>query len=129
MTLDKNFFVKQKFSKNELGKYKGAARRDLEIAKTNKDVEVIFHFTFMALIKLGIYLIAFQGYRIKSRPGHHEKIIETLSQLLHNEDVLIVGQKMRKDRNLDLYSAGIHYSASETATYVQFVSELIKNTK
>lgn len=52
MKFDRNFFVKQKFTEEELKKYKQSAKRDLGIAETNKEPEVIFHFAYMALIKM-----------------------------------------------------------------------------
>lgn len=124
MNLDKNFFIHQKFSTVDLEKYKRSAGRELEIAGTSKDPEVMFHFAFMALIKIGIYCLAKRGYRIKSRPGHHQKIIEYLSQALDSEEILVVGDKMRKDRNLDFYSADLVYSKEEANEYLKFVKDI-----
>ena len=126
MTLDKNFFMSQKFSRSDLEKYKKSAKRDLEIADNSKDSEVAFHFAFMALIKMGIYCLAKAGHRVKSRPGHHQKIIEYLSRSLDSQDVLIIGDKMRKDRNLDFYSADIAYSREETMEYLQFIKGIFR---
>ena len=97
MRLDRNFFITQKFTEDELKKYKQSAKRDLDIAKTSKDSEVTFHFSYMALVKIGIYCLAREGYRLKSRPGHHQKIIEYLSRHLNSENILMIGDKMRKD--------------------------------
>lgn len=126
MKLDKNFFMPQKFTPVDLEKYKKSAKRDLEIAGDSKDSEVIFHFTFMALIKMGIYCLAKTGYRIKSQPGHHQKIIEYLSQYFDSKEILIIGDKMRKDRNLDFYSADVTYSKQETAEYLEFIKGIFK---
>ena len=121
MKFDKNFFIFQKFSATELDKYKKSVKRDLDIAGRSKDPEVTFHFAFMALIKIGIYCLAKANYRVKSRPGHHQKIIESLSQMIDSEDVLIIGDKMRKDRNLDFYGSDAHCSTEETREYLEFV--------
>ena len=126
INFDKNYFVEQEFSEKELGKYYESAKRDLRIAKKNKEPEVRFHFVYMALIKIGIYHISKNGYRIKSRPGHHQAIIEYLSKILSNEDIKIIGDKMRKDRNLDLYSAGMGNTADEISMYVAFVDKIFK---
>ncbi len=107
MKFDKNYFNRQRFTQIELEKYYNSIRKNLTIAQSNPEPEIRFHFTYMALLKIGIYLLAKKGYRVKSRPGHHQKIIETLSEILNNEDIVIIGDKMRKDRNLDLYSADI----------------------
>ena len=121
MRPDKNFFISQKFSAEELNKYKRSVKRDLDIAVRSKDPEVTFHFAFMALVKTGIYCLAQAGYRVKSHPGHHQKIIEHLSQALDSKDILIIGDKMRKDRNLDFYGIGVFRSAEEARAYLEFV--------
>ncbi len=126
MKLDKNFFIKQKFSLVEIEKYKKSAKRNLEIAKSSKEPEVIFHFAYMSLIKMGIYCLAKDGYRVKSQPGHYQKIIEYLSQTLKSEDIIIIGDKMRRDRNLDLYSADIVYSEAEIKEYLEFIENIYK---
>lgn len=121
MTLDKNFFIAQKFSEAQLVRYKNSTARDLEIARKSSEAEVIFHFAFMGLIKIGICKLAGAGYRIKSRPGHHQKIIEYLSGVMGMEEILVLGDKMRKDRNLDFYSADFICSKSEAREYYDFV--------
>lgn len=129
MKFDKNYFLRQAFSQNELNKYKKAAERDLSIAHNDKEIEVIFHFTYMALLKIGIFVIAKEGYRVKSRPGHHVQIIETLSSILKLKDVAIIGDKMRRDRNLDLYSASALITKKDVDAYYRFVSELFQTIK
>ncbi|HBE44046.1 MAG TPA: hypothetical protein DDW17_01000 [Deltaproteobacteria bacterium] len=126
MKLDPNFFVKQQFSLEEIEKYKKSAKRNLETAISSKEPEVIFHFAYMSLIKMGIYRLAKSGYRVKSKPGHHQKIIEYLSQMLKSEDIIIIGDKMRKDRNLDFYSADVMYSEKEIKEYLEFVKNIYK---
>ena len=126
MKIDRNFFIKQEFTAAELEKYKKAALRSLPIAKNSKEPEVIFHFAYMALIKMGIFCLAKAGYRVKGKPGHHQKIIEYLSFALKSENVGIIGDKMRKDRNLDLYSSDIVYSVSEIQEYLTFIENIYK---
>lgn len=126
MKLDKNFFIKQRYSLDEIEKHKKSAKRNLEIAESSKETEVIFHFAYMALIKMGLYCLAKSGYRVKSKPGHHQKIIEHLSQALKSEDIIIIGEKMRKDRNLDLYSADVMYSEKEIKEYLEFIEDIYK---
>jgi len=71
--MDKNFFSTQVFTADELEKLRKSAEKYLAISKKNREPEVKFHFTYMTLIKIGIYLIAKEGYRVKSRPGHHQQ--------------------------------------------------------
>ena len=126
MILDKNFFAAQKFSETELSKYKRSAKRDLDIAGKSQDPEVLFHFSFMALIKMGIYYLAKAGYRLKSQPGHHQKVIEYLSQSLGSEEILIIGDKMRKERNLDFYGVDAVCSPEEARQYFEFIHGIFR---
>jgi hypothetical protein len=125
MKFDRNFFIRQNFTIDELLKLKESARRDLQIAISSAEPEVKFHFSYMAMLKTGIYYISKEGYRIKSRPGHHQKIIEYLSKLLNSEDVIVIGDKMRKDRNLNLYSAGTMAASEEINSYIEFIAGLV----
>jgi len=85
--------------------------------------------SYDALIKIGITLIAFYGYRVKSRSGHHIKILEKVSQILNDKNIEIIGDIMRKKRNLDLYEGGIIISQKETRDYLNFVREIIKKAE
>ena len=71
MIFDRNFFIKQRFNPEELEKYKKSASRNLNIAKSGREPEVIFHFAYMALIKIGICCL----YRLRPfraiRPKNH----------------------------------------------------------
>jgi hypothetical protein len=46
--------------------------------------------------------------------------------ILGSEDIVVVGEKMRKDRNLDFYSAGVLGSPEENQDYLEFIEELYK---
>lgn len=126
LKFDKAFFVPQKFSLEDLERFKASARRDLEIARTSGHAEVKFHFTYMALVKAGIFCAAQEGVRVKSKPGHHQKILETLAMVAGNEDVLVMGDKMRRDRNADLYDSTGRYNDAEIEQYFSFVSNLLE---
>jgi len=125
--MDKNFFSKQAFTAVELEKLRKSAEKYLAISKKNHEPEVKFHFTYMALIKIGIYLIAKEGYRVKSRPGHHQMIIEGLSDILNNEDVILIGDKMRRSRNMDFYSADGMITETEAHKDFEFVEKIYKS--
>ena len=122
---ESKFFEKRKFEEKTIKKYFFGAERDFKIARENKDPEVVFKFSYDCLIKLGITLIVSQGYRIKSRTGHHIKILEKLSQILENKDIEIMGEAMRKKRNFDLYEGGVIISEKEAKEYFNFVKEII----
>ncbi|MFH1259342.1 MAG: hypothetical protein ABII74_05990 [Elusimicrobiota bacterium] len=126
MNFDKNFFTIQKFTSSELEKIKMSVKRNLELAGSSNEPEIIFQFSYMALIKIGIYYIAKEGYRVKSQPGHHIKIIESLSKILGSKDILIFGDKMRKDRNLDLYSGDNVIESEETKEYLKLIESIFQ---
>lgn len=93
---DTRFFQKRKFEPEIIKRYFNSALKDFRIAFKNKQPEVIFDFSYKALIKISITLIAFYGYKSKSRMGHHVKIIEKSSQILKDKNIKIIGDKMRK---------------------------------
>ena len=126
MNFDRDFFIRQKFTRTQLGKYRQSAEHQLEIARRHEEPEIVFHFAYMALLKIGIYCLAKQGYRVRSRPGHHKKVMEALSAILDSRDVLIVGERMRKNRNRDMYDAGMLMTGKEAGEYFRFVDGLFK---
>ena len=125
ITFETKFFQKNKFNEKIIQRYFNSALKSFKIAARNKEPEIIFKFSYDALIKTGITLIALHGYRIKSRRGHHVKILEKLSEILSNEDILIFGDKMRKKRNLDLYEGGIIIGTKEAKQYLSFIKQAI----
>ena len=126
MKFDRTFFAKQEFTAKALSALAASAAREFEIAASSPVPEVKFHFAYMALLKTGIYRIAREGYRVKSAPGHHKMVIEALSELLGDREVAVVGDKMRRDRNLDLYEAGAAFSSTETEAYLKFIADICK---
>jgi len=128
LAFESKFFEKRKFEEKTVKRYFDGAARDFEIARANKDAEVIFRFSYDSLVKTGIALIASQGYRVKSRPGHHIKILEKLSQILDDKDIEIMGEAMRKKRNLDLYDGGIIISEKLAKEYLEFVKKAISES-
>lgn len=136
INFETKFFQKNKFDGKTILKYFNNVSKTFKIAIQSKEPEVIFKFSYDALIKTGITLIALYGYRIRSRKGHHVKILEKLSQILINNDIAIIGDKMRKKRNLDLYEGGIIIGLKEAKQYLDFIQkatlkaeEFIKNQK
>ncbi len=123
------FFEKRKFEEKTIKKYFSGAERDFKIARENRHPEVVFKFSYDCLIKLGITLVVSQGYRIKSRIGHHIKILEKFSQILDNRDIEIMGEAMRKKRNLDLYEGGAIISEKEAKEYLNFVKTILEETE
>ncbi len=127
--LENNYFQRINFTEKQIKRYFRAAKRDLNIAQKSGIPEVVFKFSYDALIKLGIALIAKQGYRVRSIKGHHIKILEKMSQILPDKDITVVGNKMRKDRNFDFYSGGILISKKDSREYLKFIEEIFKKNK
>jgi len=125
VSFDTRAFQKKDFDQRTILKYLNGAKRDLKIASTNKEPEVIFNFSYSALIKIGISLIAFYKHRVKSRKGYHVKILQKLSEILKDENIEIIGDRMRKKRNFDLYEGGIIIAKKEVNDYFDFVKKVI----
>ena len=129
MDFESKFFQKIKFDNKTIEKYFRNATKDFKIATKSNEPEVIFNFSFSSLIKIGITLVAVYGYRVRSKTGHHIKILEKLSEILENNDIEIMGNKMRKKRNLDLYDGGIIISSKEASDYLVFTAKIIKKAE
>lgn len=123
------YFQKLQFAEAQISQYFDSAKRDLEIAAGTNIAEVRFKFAYDALIKIGIALIAKQGYKVRSQPGHHVKVLEKLSEITRDEDVEILGNKMRQDRNKDFYEGGAIITDKETEEYLDFVKEVFAKAR
>ena len=126
---EKDFFQKLKFSEEEIHARFKSAHRDLEIAVKDPFPEVRFTYAFQALIKTGIALLAKEGLKVRSIPGHHVKILERMSELLEDPDILTLGNAMRMKRNQDLYGAGELISDKESGEYLTFVQKILKKVR
>lgn len=126
---DKDFFNEVKFNKEQIKNIFDSAKQDLNIAKKSDIVEVVFRFSYDALLKFGMYILANKGYKVRSIPGHHQKIIEQTSIILQDEYFLIVGEKMRRQRNFDLYECNFTVSQKDVFEYREFVSRIIDKYK
>ena len=103
------------------------AKKDLSVAKNSNVNEVIFTFAYQAFLKFGISAIAQEGYKVKSRMGHHIQIIHKLSEILNDEQVGFYGEAMRRKRNIDLYAGGTIVTKKEALEYLKFIEEISKN--
>ena len=120
------YFQKLTFTKEQIKQFAQSALHDLKIAESTDIPDVIFKFSYDALIKLGITLVAGEGYKVRSATGHHVKIIEKLSQLLKDDDILILANKMRQERNKNLYDGGYFVSDKDSREYLAFVKSVFK---
>ncbi len=127
---ESKYFVKTNFTPEQINQYLNNALRDINIAKSDNNPEVKFIFSYNALIKAGIALIANTGkVKVRSIPGHHVIILEKMSELLKDETVMNIGNAMRMKRNEDLYSGGIFISIKESVEYTELASKMIMKIK
>ena len=121
------FFQKQNFTQEQVLQLFENAKKDLKIARENSFPEVKFTYSYNALIKGGIALIAKIGkVRVRSSLGHHFKIIEKMSEILRNKELREIGNVMRTKRNLDFYGGGVLISEKEGNDYYFFVEKVLK---
>lgn len=126
INFERKYFQKLNFKEGQIKKFFKSALHDFKIAESSDVPDVIFKFSYDALIKLGIALIAQKGYRIRSATGHHIKILEKLSFIIKDEDILVLGNKMRQERNNNLYDGGIFIGDKDSLEYLKFVKNAFK---
>ncbi len=130
MKFDQEYFKKFDFEPDDIRRYLKSALHDLEIAQKDGIPEVKFTYSYQALIKTGITLLAKAGkVKVRSKPGHHVKILEKVGEILADEDVTSAGNAMRMKRNTDLYGGGEIISEKDAADYLKFVQKVIEKAK
>ncbi len=127
----KNDFLKHNFTKEQISSYFNSSSRDYDIAKNSAEPMVIFTFTYNAIIKAGIALIATYGYRVRSAPGHHIKILQKMKEILGKEyfSIIDIFNDMRKMRNTDLYGGGIYISEKDANEYLELSKKVIDSVR
>ena len=116
------------FTDEQIKQYLRSAQRDLEIAKQTDIAEVIFSFSYNALIKLAITLAALEKLRVKSRTGHHAALIQKLSDTLQDKTIAVMGNQMRMRRNKDIYDGGIFIEREESKQWCDWVQDVMLKT-
>lgn len=129
MTFEQGYFRKFKFTKAQIAQYVRNAGRDLQIAKEDSHLEVRFTYSYQALIKIAIALVAKEGYKVRSIPGHHVKLLAKASELLKDPDILAIGDAMRTKRNDDFYGEGILITEKEATDYLEFVRRVLSKAE
>ena len=123
------YFKGTKFAAGQISGYLAKAQRDLEIAEKDRIPDVRFMFAYHALVKAGIAYVAHEGYKVRTAPGHHMKLIEKLSELLKDPAVFTFGNAMRMKRNDDLYGDGGIVSEKDAKEYLEFVRAVLGKVK
>ncbi|KKR91474.1 MAG: hypothetical protein UU95_C0002G0027 [Parcubacteria group bacterium GW2011_GWC2_42_12] len=117
-------FEKFAFTSRQIDQYYKSAARDLKIAQTSDIPEVIFKFSYDALLKLAIAVCAKNNLRVKSRQGHQAELINKLSEIIKEQDIIIIGQEMRAKRNWDLYGGGALISKKEADEFLSWTKKI-----
>lgn len=126
MNFDQAFFSKFDFEPKVIKSHLANALRDLAIARKDPFVEVRFAYSYQALVKAGIALIArVGGVKVRSVPGHHVKILQKMSGILQAPDIVTIGEAMRVKRNTDFYGGRELVGEKEAADYLRFVERII----
>jgi hypothetical protein len=126
INFESQYFQKLAFKEEQIEQFLKSALHDLKIAEESDIPDVVFKFSYDVFIKLGIMLIAKKGYKVRSATGHHVKILEKLSQILKEEDILVLGNKMRQERNINLYDGGFFVGEKDSLEYLKFVKNAFK---
>jgi hypothetical protein len=126
---DLKYFQKFAYSQSQVAKYLASARKDLIIAKKAEMKEIKFQFTYNAFIKLGISLIACHGHKVRSRMGHHTKILEQTSLILEDDNISVFGNQMRKARNSELYDGAMSITNKQADAYFDFVQKTFQQAE
>lgn len=125
MRFDNKYFIRFKFTREQIKKNFDNALKDLSIAKQDKILEVKFNYAYTSLIKAGIALLSFYQMKTKSTLGHHIKVIEKIAEIFKDDFISDVGNIMRSKRNLDLYAGGIEVTEKECREYLNFVEKVL----
>jgi len=126
INFENQYFQKLNFKEEQTEQLLKSALHDLRIAEKSDIPDVVFKFSYDALMKLGIALIAKKGYKVRGKTGHHVKILENLSRILKDEDILVLGNKMRQERNFNLYDGGFFVGEKDSREYLNFVKGVFK---
>ena len=125
MKFDDRYFTDFVFTKEQVIKNFENAMKDLKIAHKDTISDVKFTYSYDALIKGGITLIAAFNKKVKSVPGHHVKIIEAMETILKDDTIGAIGNAMRSKRNTDFYNGGVDITEKESREYLDYVDDIL----
>jgi uncharacterized protein (UPF0332 family) len=127
--MEKKYFRTFIFSDTQVRKYIQNAVDDLEIAGNDPYRKVRFNYTYNALIKACIALLAHKQIKVRSVPGHHVMLIKKASALLKDKEIATMGDLMRLKRNMDLYDGGVDITEHESEEFLEFVKDVVRRVE
>lgn len=129
MKYEEKYFIPFKFSEGQALRHLENAEKDMGIARKDDILDVKFNYAYTALIKSGIALLAHNGMKIRSIPGHHAIIIEYIANTIGEHEIDAVGNAMRSKRNVGMYSGGTEVTEKECHEYIDFVEKIVAKVK
>lgn len=123
------FFQKFSYSKEQTDSFFRNAEQDLGRAESCGDPNIAYRIGYDAVLKLGIALIAKTGYKVRSMPGHHIKILDKLGEILEKPDEIEYFQRIRRKRNTDLYEGGLDFTEKEALNLLELCRNLFVKAK
>lgn len=129
MRYEEKYFIPFIFSEGQTLQHLKNAEKDLAIAHKDDILDVKFNYAYTSLIKGGVALLAHNGLKIKSIPGHHATIIDYLARALEEDEINAVGNAMRAKRNIGMYSGGTEITEKECRDYIAFVEKVVAKIK
>lgn len=129
MKFDNKYFNNFKFTDDQVMANFNNAMNDLKIAMNDHYPDVRFNYSYNSLVKAGIALLSSHNIKMKSVPGHHIKLIETIARMLQDETINAIGNIMRTKRNTDLYDGGIEITEKECDEYSAYAGGVLKKIK
>jgi hypothetical protein len=123
------FFHEFSYSKSQTDGYFRNAELDLRRAEESKDPNIAYRIGYESVLKLGIALIAQAGFKVKSVPGHHVKILDKLGEILGRPDEVEYLHRIRRKRNIDLYDGGLDFTEKESKDLLDLCKTLFTHAK
>ena len=125
-TLDPNFFQQFHYTEAQIAQFFANAQKDFRLATEVGEPNIATRLYYDAVIKIGIAHIARSGYKIRSIQGHHIKILEALENITQLEDECAYMNRVRRDRNKDLYEGGVSFTQSHAENLGRVVSKIFR---
>ena len=123
MKFNPEFFQKIEVKNEQIESLLRGAKRNLELALDSKENEIVLHFCYTAIIKLGVYVLAKNGYKVRSIPGHHVNILKAISDISGLKNELKYIDNIRRKRNIDLYEGEISLSDKESSELIEITNK------
>ena len=124
---EKEFFQKFDYTDEQVKQFFKNSEKDLKLATSANDPNIIYRIGYDAVLKFGIAVIAKNGYKTRSILGHHIKILNVLSDLFNVKDEIGYIHRIRRKRNIDLYEGGIDFTETEAKNLIKIIKKIFNS--